>query len=61
MGTSGIDGHATSAVLNAPTGLWVDSQGSVFISEDRNLRVLKVIASTNTIVLIAGAKCSVIC
>ncbi len=47
-GYSGDNGAATSATLNGPGGLALDSSGNIFFSDYRNSRVRKV--STNGII-----------
>jgi sugar lactone lactonase YvrE len=51
---SGDGGFATSASLNQPGGLAVDSQGNVFIADTENHRVRFVEASSGRITTIAG-------
>ena len=53
-GFSGDGGAATSAKLNAPFGLCVDSVGNVYIADTSNNRIRKVNASTQIITTIAG-------
>ncbi len=43
---SGDGGAATSAQLNYPTGVTVDSLGNLYIADDNNLRIRKVVAGT---------------
>ncbi len=53
-GYSGDDGQATSAVVNTPTGVAVDTSGNVYITDTLNNRIRKVTASTSIITTIAG-------
>jgi trimeric autotransporter adhesin len=48
FGYSGDNGPATSASLNAPTGVAPDSQGNVFIADTLNNRIRKVVIGTGT-------------
>jgi protein gp37 len=49
-GNSGDSGFATQAELSAPTSIYVDSQGDIFIADTGNNRVREVLASTGFIV-----------
>ena len=51
---SGDNGQATSASLNSPTGIALDSSGNVYIADTYNHRVRKVTATTGIIAAIAG-------
>ena len=56
-GTSGFNGDgaaATSAELNSPSGVAVDSTGNIYIADTGNQRIREVIAATGKIVTIAG-------
>ena len=53
-GYSGDNGQATSAALNGPHGIAVDSSGNVFFSDYENHRVRKIAASTGIITTYAG-------
>ena len=53
-GFGGDTGQATSALLNTPGGVAVDSSGNVFIADTTNNRIRKVTASTGIITTIAG-------
>jgi sugar lactone lactonase YvrE len=53
-GFSGDGGPATSAMLNDPFGVAVDSSGNVFFSDQGNNRVREVVKSTGTIITVAG-------
>ena len=51
---SGDGGQATSATLNSPVGVAVDSSGNVYIGDSYNNRVRKVTYLTGIITTIAG-------
>ena len=51
---SGDNGQATSATLNWPCGIDIDSSGNVFIGDGDNYRVRKITASTGIITTYAG-------
>jgi sugar lactone lactonase YvrE len=53
-GLSGDGGGATSAKLNNPSGLAVDSAGNLFIADFVNNRIRRVDAKTKVITTIAG-------
>ncbi len=53
-GFSGDDGPATSASLASPSGVAVDTDGSVFIADRGNHRIRRVDAATGTITTAAG-------
>ena len=53
-GYSGDGGAATSAELNFPYGVAVDSSGNIYISDESNYRIRKVTASTGIITTVAG-------
>jgi len=53
-GYSGDGGPATSAELNYPTGVAVDSSGNVFIADTFNNRVRRVNSVTGVITTVAG-------
>jgi sugar lactone lactonase YvrE len=53
-GYSGDDGAATSAQLNTPRGIAVDSTGNVYIADTINNRIRKVAATTGIITTFAG-------
>ena len=46
---SGDNGQATSATINQPHGLAIDSSGNVYIGDGQNYRVRKFTASTGII------------
>ena len=52
-GFSGDGGPATSAMLNNPTGVFVDASGNIYIADNGNNRIRKV-SSGGTITTIAG-------
>ena len=54
FGFSGDGGPATSASLNFPEGLAVDSSGNLFIAEHPNERVRRVDVATGIITTVAG-------
>src|SRR5207302_1836662 len=53
-GFSGDGGPATSAELNEPTGVAVDSAGNLFIADYGNNRIRRVDAATGVITTVAG-------
>jgi hypothetical protein len=53
-GYSGDSGAATSAKLNGPDGIAVDSAGNLYIPDSNNNRVRKVTIATGVITTIAG-------
>ena len=53
-GFAGDGGPATSAKLNGPTGLAIDSAGDLFIADEDNYRIREVAFSTGIITTIAG-------
>jgi sugar lactone lactonase YvrE len=53
-GFSGDGGPATGAALASPSGLFVDTSGNVFISDEGNQRIREVIAATGMIETVAG-------
>lgn len=53
-GFSGDGGPATSAELNGPMGVAVDSSGNLFIADTSNQRVREVVAATGKIQTVAG-------
>ncbi len=50
----GDNGPATSAYINYPTGIAVDSAGNLYIADNQNNRVRKVNAATGIITTVAG-------
>jgi hypothetical protein len=54
QGYSGDGGAATSAQLDSPTGIAVDSSNNVYIADTHNNRIREVLASTGVINTIAG-------
>jgi sugar lactone lactonase YvrE len=55
VGYSGDGGPATSAMLNGPTSVAIDSLGNIFIADTGNLVVRKIDASTHNITTYAGS------
>eukprot|EP01040_Poterioochromonas_malhamensis_P012343 gene12343-biopygen2622 len=53
-GTAGNGGPATSAQVNQPSGLWLNSDNSLYISEYGSHLVRKIDLSTNIISTVAG-------
>jgi sugar lactone lactonase YvrE len=53
-GFSGDDGPATAAQLNGPIGVSVDQQGHLYIVDQGNNRIRKVISPTGVITTIVG-------
>ncbi len=51
---SGDNGQATSATLNGPTGIVLDSSGNVYFSEYYSHRVRKITVSTGIIATFVG-------
>ncbi len=51
---SGDSGASTSAALNSPVGITLDSSGNVYIADTGNHRVRKITVSTGIITTIAG-------
>jgi sugar lactone lactonase YvrE len=51
---AGDGGLATSAELNSPTGVALDSTGNLYIADSNNNRVRKVTAATGNITSVAG-------
>jgi signal peptidase I len=60
-GFSGDTGLATSAQLNTPRGIAVDSSGNIYIADTTNNRIRKVDATTGVITTIAGGGASTAC
>lgn len=53
-GYSGDGGAATSAQLNNPNGVFVDSSGDIYIADSGNAAIREVVASTGKIQTVAG-------
>ncbi len=53
-GYSGDGGQATSAMLNAPANITLDSSGNLYIADTSNNRIRKVTVSTGIIFTVAG-------
>jgi DNA-binding beta-propeller fold protein YncE len=51
---SGDGGQATSATIQGPAGIVIDSSGNVYFSDYNNHRVRKIISSTGIITTYAG-------
>jgi protein gp37 len=54
LGFSGDSGLATSAELDNPSGVWIDSSNDIFIADSSNAAVREVVAATGFIQTIAG-------
>jgi len=55
QGFGGDGGPATSASLNLPAGLALDSAGNLFIADSNNLRLRRVDAASGIITTVAGS------
>ena len=55
---SGDGGQASSAVLNYPDGIAIDSSGNVYVTDRGNHRVRKITSSTGIITTYAGTGAS---
>lgn len=53
-GFSGDGGAATSAALNAPYGVAIDTAGNLYIADTENFRIRKVVLATGIITTVAG-------
>ena len=53
-GYSGDNGQATSAAMNKPYGIAIDTTGNVYFSDQPNSRVRKITVSTGVISTYAG-------
>jgi hypothetical protein len=53
-GYSGDGGVATSALLDTPFGVFVDSSGDIFIADTENFVIREVVAATSDIQTVAG-------
>jgi DNA-binding beta-propeller fold protein YncE len=51
---SGDNGQATSATIQGPAGIVIDSSGNVYFSDNSNHRVRKITSSTGIITTYAG-------
>jgi hypothetical protein len=54
-GFSGDGGQATNATLGVPSGVFTDTAGNVYIADEVNNRIRKVIVSTGIITTVAGS------
>jgi sugar lactone lactonase YvrE len=54
IGAGGDGGAAVNAQLNFPTGVAVDNAGNVFIADNSNYRIRKILSGTGLITTIAG-------
>ncbi len=52
---SGDNGPATSATINGPQGVALDTSGNVYFGDYNNCRIRKVMVSTGIITTIAGS------
>jgi sugar lactone lactonase YvrE len=57
-GYSGDNGPASSATINSPTGIAIDSSGNVYFNDYYNNRVRKITSSTGIITTYAGTGAS---
>lgn len=55
FGYSGDGGPATSALLDGPSGVFVDASGNIFIADTFNNAIREVVAATGNIQTIAGS------
>ena len=55
---SGDNGQATSATMNGPAGIVIDSSGNVYFSDYNNHHVRKITSSTGIITTYAGTGAS---
>jgi sugar lactone lactonase YvrE len=55
LGFSGDCGAATSAELDSPNGIAVDTGGNLFIADSQNNRIRRVDSSTHVITTVAGS------
>jgi len=53
-GFTGNGGPATNAELNAPSGVFIDSSGNIFIADSLNNVIREVVAATGNIETVAG-------
>lgn len=53
-GNTGDNGLATSAQLNDPTGVALDSAGDIFIADNGNMVIREVVQASGDIILVAG-------
>jgi streptogramin lyase len=53
-GSAGDGGLATEALLNTPTGVYVDASGNIYVTDTKNDVVRKVDATTKIINTVAG-------
>ncbi len=58
-GFSGDNGQATSALLNRPFGIALDTSGNVYIADSSNNRLRKITISSGIISTIAGSSSTV--
>lgn len=55
-GTAGYaDGAGTAALFNSPTGVTVDYSGNVYVSDQNNNRIRKIVAATGVVSTLAGS------
>ena len=53
-GSTGDNGLATSALLSAPQGVFLDTAGNIYIADTNNHKIRKVTAATGIITTVAG-------
>jgi sugar lactone lactonase YvrE len=56
-GFSGDNGPVSSAALNGPSGLWLTTAGILYIVDNGNHRIRKVVTSSGIITTVTGSSC----